>query len=192
MQKEFYPFPDKASSMQILQRDPCYFKIPADEVPAVFERAWNTGLKEANRFFSTVTPDDDFMTEALSARGITVKAFDSDYVVGNTRFFCEYLSEKNIVHVYRDAITVWAETNGFTYRDSLNLILAHEFFHHLEWHVIGLVSKQYLVPMLRIGRFSIGKTGIAALSEVAANAFANRIYLLGTQQGLFDPPVEAV
>lgn len=186
MQKEFYPFPGKESSLLILQRDPCYGKIPPQDVPAAFERAWNTGLQEANRFFASVPHGEYFMTEALSELGISVKTFDKDYVVGNTRYFCEYLSEQNIVHVYKTAIAVWAETNGFSYRDSLNLILAHEFFHHLEWHVIGLVSKQVLVPMLQLGRFSFGKTGIAALSEVAANAFANEVYRLGVQEGLFE------
>ena len=186
MQKEFYPFPDKESSFQILQRDPCYSKIPPQDVPAAFAQAWNTGLREADRFLASLTGGEYFMTEALSELGISVQTFDRDYVVGNTRYFCEYLSEKNLVYVYRTAITVWAETNGFSYRDSLNLILAHEFFHHLEWHVIGLVSKQVQVPMLRLGRFSFGKTGIAALSEVAANAFANRVYQVGLKNGLFE------
>lgn len=186
MSEKFFPFPDKASSMEILRRDPCFGKIPEQDVPAVFEKAWETGVLQAEQFLRQVQPNEYFMTEALSGMGICVHSFDQDFVVGDTRYFCEYLSEKNIVNVYRKAIEVWGEKNGFCYVDSLNLILAHEYFHYLEWHVIGLVSKQYLVPMIRIGSFTLGKTGIAALSEVAANAFANQVYKIGLDEKLFE------
>ena len=35
-----------------------------------------------------------------------------------------------------------------------------------------MVSRRYQVPILKIGAWELGKTGIPALSEIGANAFA--------------------
>ena len=52
----------------------------------------------------------------------------------------------------------------------------HEFFHVLETTRLGLTSKEYLVPLFTLGPFRLGKTGIHALSEIAAHAFTNTYY----------------
>ena len=52
----------------------------------------------------------------------------------------------------------------------------------MEMNVIGQLSKSYEVPMLVIGKFKLGKTGIHALSEIGAHGFAHQYYLLATQQ----------
>ena len=96
--------------------------------------------------------------------------------MGNIRYFCEYFSEKNQIIIYSKGIDLWASSNGLEHAQARNIILAHEFFHHLEAKQLGWISKRCLVPMLKIGSLTLGKTGIAALSEVAANAFANTYY----------------
>ena len=67
---------------------------------------------------------------------------------------------------------LWCENNGFSYDEGLNIILCHEYFHYLEQNKIGMVSRRYQVPILKIGAWELGKTGIPALSEIGANAFA--------------------
>ena len=57
-----------------------------------------------------------------------------------------------------------------------NLILSHEFYHYLEATELGYTSRRYLVPMIILGKLRLGKTGVPALSEIAANAFANYCY----------------
>ena len=52
----------------------------------------------------------------------------------------------------------------------------HEFFHVLETTRLGITSKEYTVPLFTIGPFKLGKTGIHALSEIAAHAFTNTYY----------------
>ena len=59
--------------------------------------------------------------------------------------------------------------------------VSHEYFHFMEMNVIGQLSKSYEVPMLVIGKFKLGKTGIHALSEIGAHGFAHQYYLLATQ-----------
>ena len=177
MDQKKFPFPDKESSMDILKQDPCFGKIPPDQVPHVFEDAWATGTLEAERFIASYCPDADFdMMQILKKLGFDIQIQDIDYVMGNIRYFCEYFSEKNQIIIYSKGIDLWASSNELEHEQARNIILAHEFFHHLEAKQLGWMSKRCLVPMLKIGSFTLGKTGIAALSEVAANAFANAYY----------------
>lgn len=169
-----FPFPGREESRNILLADPCYGKIPPDETDAVFDRAWETGEKEALRFWEQWREEPDFsMLRVLEQKHFRIQTEDVDYVMGNIRYFCEYISERNIIRVYRKSVQLWADKNVLPYDTALELILAHEYFHYLEWHEIGRTSKQCLVPMLRLGPLSLGKTGISALSEIGANAFAN-------------------
>lgn len=184
MKNALFPFPSKEDSIKILENDPCYPKIKPEDISPVFEEAWEYGKKQGEIFCQDNLADID-MLEYLKNRNFTVIEHDVDYVSGNIRYFCEYISEKNIVEIYRKSIELWAESNDMSYRDSLDIILAHEYFHYLEWHVLGRVSKHYLVPMLKIGKHSFGKTGISALSEIAANAFANAIYENYKTEGRF-------
>lgn len=173
-----FPFPDQRASFLILQEDPCYGKIEPLQVKEVFEKAWKRGEWEAERFLAAYAGNAlPSMEDILYTVGFSVEIHDCDYVMGNVRYFCEYLSEKNIVRVYRRSVELWAQTNDFTYEDAQNLILAHEYFHYLEWHEIGLLSRQCEVPMISLGKLKLGKTGVAALSEVGANAFANKCYM---------------
>lgn len=177
MNQKIFPFPDKESSMDILKNDPCYAKIPEDRVEDVFEDAWLTGIEEAQKFISSYCLDLDFdMMKILGKLGFEIIQQDIDYVMGNIRYFCEYFPEKNQIYVYNKGIDLWAASNDLESEHSRNIILAHEFFHYLEAKKLGWISKRCLVPMLKIGKFSFGKTGIAALSEVAANSFANEYY----------------
>lgn len=175
MESKLFPFPNRDDSRQILENDPCYGKIPQENTGKIFDEAWEFGRNQGLLFSKNNNADID-MVSFLRANGFSVIEHDVDYVSGNIRYFCEYVSEKNIVEIYRKSIILWSENNKMTYQDSLDIILAHEYFHYLEWHVLGRVSKHYLVPMLKLGRLCIGKTGISALSEIAANAFANTVY----------------
>lgn len=163
--------------MDILKKDPCYGKIPETQVDAVFEDAWTTGIAQAQEFISEHCLASDFdMMEILQKLGFAITVQDVDYVMGNIRYFCEYFPEKNQIIVYSKGVDLWASSNNLESEHSRNIILAHEFFHYLEAKHLGWISKRCLVPMLKIGRFTLGKTGVAALSEVAANAFANEYY----------------
>lgn len=162
--------------MIILQNDACYGKIPPERVEDVFDDAWSLGEREAELFIREHCQEDFDMLRILRKLGFRIEEQNIDYIMGNIRYFCEYLPGKNQITVYSKGIKLWADTNEMEYGEARNIILAHEFFHYLEANRIGWVSKRCLVPMLKIGKFTLGKTGIAALSEVAANAFANEYY----------------
>lgn len=177
MKDDRFPFPDRDASFKILRNDPCFGKIRPEDVDKAFDEAWNCGVEEASRFVKKYGKKGSLsMFDVYPYLGFQVESFDKDYVMGGTRYFCEYTSKGNHISIYSKSVELWARSNGFTYEDGLNLILAHEFYHYLEAHEIGYTSKHYLVPMVKIGPVRIGKTGVPALSEVAANAFANGCY----------------
>ena len=161
-----------------MEEDPCYGNLPQERVEEVFEEAWQTGVKEAQRFMASHCRGDVFsMTKILNNMGISLEFQDVDYVMGRYRYFCEYYPKRRTVCIYQRSVELWAENNDMEYEMALDLILAHEYFHYLETTEIGLVSKHCLVPMIFWRKFTLGRTGVAALSEVAANAFAYEYYM---------------
>ena len=82
------------------------------------------------------------------------------------------------MHLYVDSIRKWADKNKLSEGDAENLILAHEYFHHLENTKLGLTSRQVELPVLNLFGLKIGKTGVRALSEVGAHGFARTYFEL--------------
>lgn len=171
-----YPFPSKENSMQDLVNDYVYSKIEPGKVEEIFEDAWSVGLRTAESFLQEHGDAPLRMQAFLKEQGFTIQVKDIDYVLGDRRYFCEYFSEKKLIKIYRKSMELWCGENGYDYEDGCNLILCHEYFHHLEWHEIGMTSRRHQVPMIKIGRFHLGKTGIPAMSEIAANAFAQECF----------------
>lgn len=187
MTDERFPFPNKSSSMELFQRDPCYKKIAYHDVDSVFERAWNTGVNEAQRFIADhCVKKSRVMVDILKDLGFILDFKQKDCVVGDIRYFGEYQSAQNAICIYKDAVQLWADAQELPYDIAQDIILAHEYFHYLESHKIGWVSKQYQVPMIVFGRIKLGKVGIPALSEIAANAFANEYYKVIVLDRMFE------
>jgi hypothetical protein len=152
--------------------------IEKSKIDGLLEDAWNIGQNEADKFLGDHKSEARlFMPDILVREGFKIFYINEDYIVGKRRYFCEYLSEKNTIKVYQKSVRLWCDSNGLDYEQGLSILLAHEYFHYLEWHRIGLTSKRYQVPMLKFGRWQIGKTGVAALSEIAANAFSYKYYV---------------
>jgi hypothetical protein len=112
------------------------------------------------------------MAGIAEAEGLTVIYTDKDNVSGRVRYFSEYYSGRKTIYMYSGSIEKWARSNKLKIEDARELILAHEFFHHLECTRLGLTSKQYTVPHFQIGKLKIGKAGIRALSEIGAHGFS--------------------
>ena len=168
-----FPFPDKENSMQILQTDYVRKKIPPEKIREIFDDAWTVGEEQAQEFLKQYGGREKIdMLDILKESGVRVVHQDIDNVVGRNRYFCEYLSGKNLLTVYIKSVKLWCENNGLSYEEGLNLILCHEYFHYLEQNKIGMVSRRYQVPILEIGALKLGRTGVPALSEIGANAFA--------------------
>ena len=175
-----YPFPTKELAYQELTYDYCYNKIKEEDKERIVDEAWKKGEETAKEVFAKFHGSYDFR-KICTESGLQLNDKDTDYVVGNQRYFSDYVSGTNQINLYLKSIEKWAEENQLSMNDAINLILSHEYFHFMEMNVIGQLSKSYEVPMLVIGKFKLGKTGIHALSEIGAHGFAHQYYLLATQ-----------
>lgn len=175
------PFPGRELADRELSYDPCYARIPQQDRQRIVEKAWQKGEAAARQTFTRHGGSTDFFAIAR-ASGLKLVEKNVDFVAGNQRYFSDYISGQGVVNLYTRSIALWAEQNGMDLHTAENLILSHEYFHFLEWTQLGLTSREYQVPVLTLGRWKIGKTGIRALSEIGAHAFARTYYELAQQQ----------
>ena len=172
-----FPFPGRELADQELTYDPCYRKIPENDRTEIVENAWQKGCSVAEKVFQRENGDANFC-QIIKNSGLELIEKDIDYIVGKQRYFSDYVSGQKTVTLYCQSISKWADQNGLDYEHAVNLILSHEYFYFLEMNEIGLTSRDYLVPMLTIGSLKLGKTGIRALSEIGAHAFARKYHEL--------------
>lgn len=176
-----FPFPGRELADRELTYDPCYEKIPETDRAIIVEKAWQKGCRAAEMVFDREKGNMDFIDIARKS-GLRLIEKPIDYVVGKQRYFSDYISGQKVINLYSQSIQKWADQNELEYHQAVNLILSHEYYHYLEMNEIGLASRDYMVPMLVIGPLKLGKTGIRALSEVGAHAFARKYYELVTER----------
>ena len=181
MEQFDFPFPGRELADQELTYDMCYAKIQEEDRAVIVESAWQKGCRAAEKVFAEENGNMDF-AEIVRKSDLKLVEKDIDYMVGGQRYFSDYISGKKCINLYVRSVKKWAEQNKLTYKQAANLILSHEYFHFLEVTKLGLTSREYQVPMIRLGKIAIGKTGIHALSEIGAHGFARTYYDLWYQQ----------
>jgi len=176
------PFPDKDLAYKELTYDLCYKKIPESDRERIVEAAWQKGVDAAKKTFELYGGSTDFVQIAEKS-GLEIQRKDIDYIVGNNRYFSDYISGKGLLILYLRSIALWAEQHGYDMDTAINIILSHEYFHYLEWTSLGLTSRDYTVPMIQIGKLKLGRTVIRALSEIGAHGFAHTYHALAANKG---------
>ena len=182
-----FPFPGRELADQELTYDPCYNKIIPEDRVTIIENAWQKGCSTAEMVFRRENGTADFR-QIVKNSGLELVEKDIDYIVGKQRYFSDYVSGQKVITLYCQSIRKWAEQNELDYDQAVNLILSHEYYHFLEMNEIGLTSRDYLVPMITIGPLKLGKTGIRALSEIGAHAFARKYHELMLGKEKHDVP----
>lgn len=179
-----FPFPTRELALKELSWDRYVMRIPEEDKEHIVDLAWSKGECAAHMVFEESNGQSDFFQICKDA-GMTIIKKDIDCVYGNQRYFSDYVSGTKEITLYEQSCALWAKQNQLDLYEAQNLILMHEFFHVLETTRLGLTSKEYTVPLFAIGPFKLGKTGIHALSEIAAHAFTNTYYgLLNSSSGL--------
>ena len=178
-----FPFPTRELALKELSWDRYVMRIPEEDKKRIVDLAWSKGECAAHMVFEESNGQSDFFQICKDA-GMTIIKKDIDCVYGNQRYFSDYVSGTKEITLYEQSCALWAKQNQLNLYEAQNLILMHEFFHVLETTRLGLTSKEYTVPLFTIGPFKLGKTGIHALSEIAAHAFTNTYYgLLNSSSG---------
>ena len=170
-----FPFPTRELALKELSWDRYVMRIPEEDKKRIVDLAWSKGECAAHMVFEESNGQSDFFQICKDA-GMTIIKKDIDCVYGNQRYFSDYVSGTKEITLYEQSCALWAKQNQLDLYEAQNLILMHEFFHVLETTRLGLTSKEYTVPLFTIGPFKLGKTGIHALSEIAAHAFTNTYY----------------
>ena len=170
-----FPFPTQELARKELLWDRFVARIPEKDKERIIDLAWSKGERAAHMVFEESNGQSDFFQICKDA-GMTIIKKDIDCVYGNQRYFSDYVSGTKEITLYEKSCALWAQQNQLEVHEAQNLILMHEFFHVLETTRLGLTSKEYTVPLITIGPFKLGKTGIHALSEIAAHAFTNTYY----------------
>lgn len=170
-----FPFPTRELARKELSWDRSVARIPEEDKERVIDLAWSKGERAALMVFEESNGQSDFFQICKDA-DMTIIKKDIDCVYGNQRYFSDYVSGTKEITLYEQSCVLWAKQNQLEPHEAQNLILMHEFFHVLETTRLGLTSKEYTVPLFTIGPFKLGKTGIHALSEIAAHAFTNTYY----------------
>lgn len=179
-----FPFPTRELALKELSWDRYVMRIPEEDKERIVDLAWSKGERAAHMVFEESNGQSDFF-QICKDVGMTIIKKDIDCVYGNQRYFSDYVSGTKEITLYEQSCALWAKQNQLDLHEAQNLILMHEFFHVLETTRLGLTSKEYTVPLFTIGPFKLGKTGIHALSEIAAHAFTNTYYgLLNSSSGL--------
>lgn len=175
-----FPFPGYDLALNELRRDYVYSKIDHIKEQEIVDMAWQIGTTAAIKLKNEYDRPYDFREIAKSVN-LEIIDEDIDRVIGNHRFFSEYITKQSKIFMYLKSINLWAQSNSLSQEQAYNLVLAHEFFHFLEYKKLGYTSKKVLVPIIKIGKFTFGKTGVRALSEIAAHAFVYEIFAKGVQ-----------
>lgn len=170
-----FPFPTRELALKELSWDRYVMRIPEEDKEHIVDLAWSKGECAAHMVFEESNGQSDFF-QICKDVGMTIIKKDIDCVYGNQRYFSDYVSGTKEITLYEQSCALWAKQNQLDLYEAQNLILMHEFFHVLETTRLGLTSKEYTVPLFTIGPFKLGKTGIHALSEIAAHAFTNTYY----------------
>lgn len=173
-----FPFPNRDLALEELKRDYVIAKIPKQDYEKIIEISWKQGLKAAALIKETFQAPYDFI-EIAEKNGLVIINQNIDRVIGNFRFFSEYITKQNKIFMYVKSIQQWSTINQLTYQQGYNLVLAHEFMHFLEYKKLGFTSKMYQVPIIKLNKLQFGKTGIRAMSEIAAHAFVNELFIGG-------------
>lgn len=109
----------------------------------------------------------------LDELGVAVVRVEDEQTIGPVRLRARYLTAPPRIELFMAGLReLQQQCEGeVTPELVVDLVLAHELFHHLEATSIGRLAQRYRVTTLGIGPFAV-KAGVPAASEIAAHAFA--------------------
>jgi hypothetical protein len=131
---------------------------------------------------------------------VPVETTDEDPMVGSIWRFAEYRPRPPRIMLYRRGLAPLEDTLNGTMATRLlgratprDVFIAHELYHHAEaTRPKTPIAQRYRPTLLRIGNWH-WRTGIAALAEIAAGAFAQSLLDLPCHPKILDfVAVEAI
>lgn len=181
----------EALGLTMLQTDPNAWRLDRDQQLAAVSEALVDGAATARHFrsrFGTSKPN-----EIANQLGLTIETTDSDPLVGSIWRFAEYRLRPPGILLYRHGIALLerelcgaAAARLIGQLGPRDVFIAHELYHHAETsRPEPPISRRHRVVLFRLGRWH-WRTGIAALSEIAAGSFAQELLDLPCHPKILD------
>ncbi|TCS80189.1 hypothetical protein EDD59_10612 [Muricomes intestini] len=163
--------------LSILSTDPKSDKIYKRDRLLLIEKAEAMGRNAAKNIISdSAWKENPTLVQYIEDMGIKIIHEDKDFLVKDIRYCAEIYPKKKSIYLYDRAIKKWARDQGYNVETAETFILAHEFYHYIEFTNNNFASNLYSTPIIKIRRVEIGKSGIMKLSEIAGNAFAYELF----------------
>lgn len=162
-----------------LKSDVLFHKIPENKYFEFIDFAWGIGIETAKKYINRLSTN--VPSEMIEKLGISILETEKGFSSPEYKIYSEYYSNLKKITLYKKNIINEFEqlsnkniTDIKDYSRMRELFIAHEIFHHIECHDIGLTLKKKKVVTFKIGPFKL-TSGVRALSEIGAHAFTKEI-----------------
>lgn len=173
----------------LLAQDALFPRIPEQARSALVDAALHDGSARAEAIARDLGTDPWIIARRL---GLAIVNSNADASFGTVLVFAEYTAAPPRITLYRDAIAAMNQRLAHPLLrvleagDCARTVLAHELYHHLAHSSAQpSLSRRYRVKQFRIGRWN-WSSGVAALEEIAAGAFAQALLDLKFHPRLFE------
>jgi hypothetical protein len=168
----------EALGLAMLKADPHGWRLDRAAQLAAVSDALADGAataRDLRKRFPVLTPQ-----EVARELGVPIETTDDDPMVGSIWRFAEYRPRPPRIILYNRGIAPLERTPASSERllgraTSRDVFVAHELYHHAEAIRSEVpIARRYQPTLFRIGNWR-WRTGIAALAEIAAGAFAQSL-----------------
>lgn len=177
MKNDFF-FPNFELAKFEIENSSLANKISNEELQYYLHKSWDKGKKEAVNIIKEFGNNINFF-EIFNKNNIKINKYNIDKIIGNIRYYAEYITKTREINLYLKSIELWANNNEINFNRACNMTLAHEYFHYLELTKIGILSDKNNIPLFKLFNKPIGKSRYLVLSEIGAYAFVNKLYQEG-------------
>ncbi|MGM0125529.1 hypothetical protein IGI37_002928 [Enterococcus sp. AZ194] len=176
-------FSDEFLAYLELKQDMFFDKIPANKVSYYIHKGLEAGSSYAETYRESTIEE----LYAMNAISIKTEEHDGEFFKVKLRAQFETDSKgHNQVYLYKKSILPLAKANGLSYEEMSRIILAHEFFHHVEFGLGKTIAestdKVVSLRFLGVKR----QVNIQRVSEIAANAFTKKFLQLPHLPNYYD------
>lgn len=186
LKEDLFSIPDSFWGFYSLKRDPVFAKLPLERIPEYIDNSVRCGSREAISLKMTEGP---LSMRELCAHCHLRLSYDTSENGGYPIIFAQFTEPDRIIVSAdalsrMDALGIWHTLSpGVSFED---IILAHEFFHYIESRKAKTIYTRTEKIQLWKKPFS-NRSGIHALSEIAAMAFAREYLQLDFLPFALDP-----
>ncbi|MGV2881713.1 hypothetical protein JI735_00300 [Paenibacillus sonchi] len=183
---------DKVLAYSELKNDLLFHKIPKDKMIYYIEQPLAIGTAKAGEYKAKFGTD---IQAICRNRGIKVVMNERSGKLGQIRFRAqiELSAEERVITLYKSSMEELQQCAGvllpgraFSLEEIMDIHLAHELFHDLEFSEIGYTNERLdYISSLSLGPFRI-RASVTKTSEIAAHAFSRHLLGLPYLPNLLD------